>query len=87
MHWILNSGRLNPNVTDCKCTAVIYLFINLYLVSSYTGLHYAAANGYTEVYYCLLRHGADSTRLNNKNENSLDVARQRGKTQHINRAS
>ena len=54
--------------------------------SGNTGLHYAAAGGHSEVYYCLLQHGADSELCNNSGDNPLDIARKHGKRQAISKA-
>lgn len=71
LHWLVTTGRLDINTKD---------------YSGNTGLHYAAAGGHPEVYYCLLQHGADSELCNNSGDNPLDIARKHGKRQAISKA-
>ena len=65
-----------------------YIIIVQSIVSGNTGLHYAASNGFSEGYYCLVQHGASATsQLDSDNGMSpLDVARKHGKFNAIKKA-
>ena len=60
--------------------ALLFYFV---AVSNNTALHFAAANGFSEGFYCLLQHGGGGASVS---KSALEVARKHGKSNAIKKA-
>lgn len=65
---------------------MVKYYANSFTVKGTTALHYAAAGGYADCFYCLLHHEASLGICNLKGENALDMARKNGNSKAIGKA-
>ena len=80
---------MDANSKDCMFIRRIIheIICNFILLDSEnTSLHYAAANGFSEGYYCLLQHGTSQLVCDNDGKTPLEVARKHGKFNAIKKA-